>query len=459
MIFLREAKEEFNIAPISSEEMDRFVERCMNVYEATPEWLTPLDEDLKTVNFAKSVCSEAARLATLAVGIKLDGGVRAKWLQEQMERSYFNLRHWVEYGAAAGTVILKPNGNGIDCITPDRFKVTAAQGGEITGAVFVDQFFDSAANKWYTRLEHHRFEGEGDDRTYIISNRCYVGDTKTNGKRVDIKKTPWSELDEDVIAHNVERPLFGVFRMPAANNIDIDSPLGMPLFSEALEELRDLDVAYSLNAAEIEDSRRIVLLDSDRVMMNDGMRASPMAFENGRSRLSLPKYVRIVNGSDNGDVYHEINPDLNTDARLSGINALLSQIGFKCGFSNGYFVFNEKTGMVTATQVEADDRRTIQLVKDIRDKLESALDGLLYAMDKFADAYGLAPVGTYEAHYAFGDITYSYEEDRARWLSYAQSGRVPFWYYLVKFENMTEEEARALVDQTATKETLFGASE
>lgn len=456
MLFLSKAKEEFQIEPISSDEMESFVKRCLDIYEGNPEWLNPIDDDIKTVNFAKSICSEVARLTTLSIGIKLDGGTRAKWLQEQIEKVYFNLRHWVEYGVAAGTVILKPNGSGIDCITPDRFKVTAVEDGEITGAVFVDQRYDGKNKKWYTRLEYHRFEGEGEARQYAISNRCFVGESKNdNGRAVPIEETPWAGLESDVVAVNVDKPLFGVFRTPAANNIDIDSPLGMPVFSEALEELRDLDVAYSLNATEIEDSRRMVLLDSDRVMMNDGRQPSAAAYDVGRANLSLPKYVRIVNGSDEGDIYHEINPGLNTDTRLTGINALLSQIGFKCGFSNGYFVFNEKTGMMTATQVEADDRRTIHLIKDMRDKMEDALNGLLYALDKFADAYGLAPVGTYEAHYAFGDITYSYEEDRARWLSYAQSGRVPFWYYLVKFENLSEEEARELTEQTAAKEPLF----
>lgn len=461
MLFLSKAKEEFKIVPITSEEMDSFVRRCLDVYEGNPEWVAnPFNEGIKTVNFAKAVCSEISRLTTLAIGVKIDGGARAKWMQEQVEKIYFNLRHWVEYGAAAGTVILKPNGSGIDCLTPDRFQITNVDDGEITGAVFIDQRYDSANDKWFTRLEYHRFEGEKDQRQYVISNRCYKGDSKNDhGKLVDIAETPWSGLEDEVIAENVEKPLFGVLRMPAANNIDIDSPLGMPIFSEALEELRDLDVAYSLNAVEVEDSRRMILLDSDQVMLNNGWKPNAQAFEYGKEQLSLPKYVRIVNGSDDGDIYQEINPNLNTDMRLTGINALLSQIGFKCGFSNGYFVFNEKTGMMTATEVEADDRRTIHLIKDMRDKLEDCLNGLLYALDKFADAYGLAPVGTYEAHYDFGDITYSYAEDKSHWLSYANANKIPFWYYLVKFENMTEEEAKALVQQAEPKETLFGGAE
>lgn len=59
-----------------------------------------------------------------------------------------------------------------------------------------------------------------------------------------------------------------------------------------------------------------------------------------------------------------------------------------------------------------------------------------------------------------GDILYNYEEDKARWYSYVTQGKVPFWYYLTKFENMTEEEAKALEQAAQPKEpTLFGGEE
>ncbi|MFQ8841830.1 MAG: hypothetical protein ACLR8P_13850 [Clostridium fessum] len=52
-----------------------------------------------------------------------------------------------------------------------------------------------------------------------------------------------------------------------------------------------------------------------------------------------------------------------------------------------------KTGMVTAAQVEADDQRTIQLIKDMRDKLQDCLNGAIYALSVYADLNGLAPAG------------------------------------------------------------------
>ena len=172
----------------------------------------------------------------------------------------------------------------------------------------------------------------------------------------------------------------------------------------------------------------------------------------------LPDMVKIVRGDGLKTFYQEINPTLHTEERLKGLNALLSQIGFKVGFSNGYFVFNEKTGMVTATQVESDDRRTIQLIKDIREKLEDCILDLIYALNVFADLYGLAARGVYEIAFDFGDITYNREEDRARWWGYVQSGKVPAWIYFVKFEGMPEDEAKAMVAEAQPVATsLFGS--
>ena len=61
--------------------------------------------------------------------------------------------------------------------------------------------------------------------------------------------------------------------------------------------------------------------------------------------------------------------------------------------------------------------------------------------------YKMAPVGVYEPVYNFGDITYNYEEDKAAWRTYAMQGWVPKWLYLVKFEGMSEEDAKAYVKE------------
>lgn len=455
MVFTSRVKEEFAVESIVSQHMESMINKCISIYQGSPEWLDEEDH-IKTVNFAKAVCSETARLAMLGTKITVDGSARAEWLQLQVEKIYFHLRDWIEYGCAYGTVILKPNGNGVDFVTPGDFIVVDSENGEINAVVFINR--ETVGKKFYTRLEYHRFV----NGVYVITNRCFVGKTVNDrGEAIDIAKTPWSALLEEAFIENVDSPLYGVLKMPHANNIDVNSAMGLPVFSDAIEELKDLDIAYSRNSKEIFDSKRTVLLDSDRLLPTGSKVAtSGYFFNQKRKEMGLPDYVKNVYGNGQEDFYQEINPQLNTDTRLTGLNALLSQIGYKVGYSNGYFVFNESGGIQTATEVESNDRRTIQLIKDVRDKVENCMNGVIYALNVFADLYDLAPVGEYEVVYDFGDITYNVEEDRQRWWGYVVSGKVPAWKYFVKFEGMSEDEAKQMIEDAKPKQpTLFGGEE
>ena len=447
MIFKKRAEEDFQVKEITSQQMKDVISRCTDMYRGIPAWVSA-EDNIKTINFAKAVCSETARLATLGIKIQIGGGARGTWLQEQIDKVYFNLRHWVEYGCAYGTVIIKPNGSGFDVFTPFDFMITESDSnGNIIGIVFKDSYDEN--DRYYTSLEYHHFEdatSEGDS-PYYISNKAYVSrHADALGDPVALSQTRWANLMDETppimkgAGGQLDGPMFGVLRMPAANNVDLGTALGLPIYAEAIEEMKDLDIAYSRNAGEIFDSEKIILAD-DRLMYDSGKNLK----SRGPADVKLPHYVKNVFGNSPEEFYQEINPQLNTDTRLSGINALLSQIGYKGGFSNGYFVFNEKSNMATATQVEADDRRTIQLIKDVRDKLESCLNGAIYAMNVYADLYGLATIGNYKVVYDFGDITYKREEDRARAYQLTLQGFYTKEYYLEKYEGFTPEDAAKMV--------------
>lgn len=459
-MFKSEIKDQFQVTGITSGNMQKAIQNWMLIYKGDPEWVNE-EEGIKTIKFAKFICGEIARLATLAIDVTFDG-TRKKYMDQFWENSVKGrIREWTELMCACGTVILKPNGTGVDLVTPDRFEIISIDGNHnITGIVFQDTHEDG--DDHFTKLEYHRFftasvrmpdsEEYYDTTYYSISNRAFVSKNAGEiGKPIDLSMTIWSGLQPDVhitkkSGDKINSMLFGLFRMPSLNDIDLNSPLGISAFADAIEELKDLDIAYSRNAEEIKDSRRMVMID-DKLIQKPAYKD-----EKGntvRPQVKLPKYFKAVAGSDQNETYHEINPQLNTDTRKSGINQQLSLIGVKCGFSNGYFVIDEKTGMITATQVESDDRRTIQLIKDVRDAMQKCLDDLFYAQSVFADLYRYAPVGEYEPKYNFGDITYNAEEDRMRNLTLANSGYIPKWQYLVRFEGYSEEEAKEAVKEAS----------
>lgn len=437
MFFKSDAKRVFDTDILLSDTMDTAIRMWNQIYSGKPGWVDKKN-NIKTINFAKSVTSETARLTCLDLSIKIEGSVRADYLQKVIDEMFDKIRLYVEKGCANGTVVLKPNGNGVDSFVPGIDCLPTETDGlnNIRGMIFFDFYVKS--DNHYTRMEYHRFvNGE-----YQISNRCYLSKSSTSlGNSVNIATTPWSDLFEDVSIANLEKPLFAVFKTPQANNLDLTSPLGMSIFAEAIEELKDLDVAYSRNAKEIYDSARIVLAD-ERIMQLGAIKDADGNII--KRYVNMPDYVKNVMAEGPEQFYQEINPNLNTDIRVSGINSILSILAYKCGYSNGYFSFDAATGIQTATGVEAEQQRTIQFIKDVRDKMQMTMDDLIYVIDKHADLYELAPVGVYEVSYGFGDITYSYEEDKKTWYGYVTAGKIPFWKYLVKFENMSEEEAKEL---------------
>lgn len=66
MIFKQQAEDDFDVKSVVSPEMEVILRRCANIYAGAPPWLSA-DDDIRTINFAKAVSSETARLATLAI--------------------------------------------------------------------------------------------------------------------------------------------------------------------------------------------------------------------------------------------------------------------------------------------------------------------------------------------------------------------------------------------------------
>ena len=449
-MFSEDAEKAFGIDVPDYTSMDTRIAEWNKIYRGYPEWVDA-ENGIKTIKMAKAVCTETARLTTLALDIEFDGGARADYLKGITDKIIMpRLRGWVEYACAVGTVILKPTSSGVDMITPDKFRVIHAMNGQIDDIIFQDNYEEGKEGnkRYYTKLERHSFlraTVEGKDITYYhVENKAFM--SKSNGdigREINLQDTRWNKLQPDVYITKkndgtLNNMLFGVLKMPCANDVDWDSPLGMAIFADAIEELKDLDIGYSRNAEEIDESRSIILAD-DRLVSMSGQKIG------AKPSVKLPHYVYNVYGNDTKEFYQEIDRTLKTDQRIAGINNQLSFIGYKCGYSNGYFVFDQKTGMVTATQVEADDRRTIQLIKDIRDCVQHAIKETLYALSVFADLYNLAPVSEYEVNFNFGDITYNYEEDKQHHYDLAKQGKYPWEEYYVEYLGYSRVDARKLL--------------
>ena len=443
----------FGVELLTSSAMQSALERWDDISTGRPPWLDGGD-GIETINMAKHISDTRAKLTALDIGIALSGSARADFLQGIADSLLERLPDKLCEADRLGGMVVKWNGSTWDFILPGDFGITALDdNGSITGAIFASHIVERGRS--FTRLEHHRLEKGG---LYRVRNKAFMDRAGPEGSAMLGQEIPlsqvdrWAHLAPEVTIKNIKRPLFAHYRVPGANTIDPGSPLGLSVFANAVTELKAIDIAVSRKNTEVEDSKHITFVGQNLVQYA------------GNRQIQLPRFVKGLgmglNDNETSSI-HEHTPTLLTDQRIKDINFDLSMAGVKCGFSEGVFVMDGQTGMITATQVEADDRDTIQTIKADRDALRAALEQALYGADVLCTLYNLAPAGSYEAAFNFGDITYSYEEDKAAWRSYVAQGWVPRWLYFVKFEGMSEEEAKALCAEAENsqreKAELFGA--
>lgn len=444
---------EFGVKLITSEEMESAIKLWDSVFSGDPPWLNP-QCGIESVNMAKHIADTRAKLTSLDIGIAVSGSERAEFLQSIVDSLIDELPAKLSEADGLGGMIIKWNGRSWDFIMPGSFGITDKNdSGLITGAVFAA--YAEQNGEHYTKLEYHRFEGDDENGpVYTVTNRAFKNRRGISGQtelglRVPLKAVrEWAHLEDEVRISNLKFPLFAYYRLPGANITDRSSPLGSSCFSGALVELKAIDVAVSRKNSEVEDSTHITFVGQTVV-------------RNAKNKdISLPRFVMGLGmGIDDGETtaVKEHVPTMLTEQRIKDINFDLSMAGVKCGFSEGVFVLNGQTGMITATQVEADDRDTIQTIKSDRDALKTALQQAIKGADALITLYKLAPIGLYELEFNFGDITYNYSEDQQRWYSYVTQGYVPFWYYLTKFEGFSVQEAKKLASaaEQKTEKGLF----
>lgn len=461
MFLRKEAKDVFNIDINATSKMDLLINKWYKITDGNPPWLDA-EDDIESINFAQFIDDVTSGLVTLDIGLSLPDSTRGKYLQKVADYLMEKIDEKVSDALGNAGIMFKPNGDNVDYYYPGSFIPTEWDSNKnILGCIFVNRKYTE--KKIYTKFEYHRFENNGEKKVYAVSNRAYKSTSaNSKGDPCNLSEvSEWSNLLPDVYIENVDIPLFAYYANPKPNSIDRESPLKFPFWGLCEKELKDLDIAWSRKSAEVEDSKHITFIPQQAVAFAE------------QHNIKLPRFLKGLQtgvGTLDGKVDEHV-ATLLTEQRIKDINATLAMISTKLGFDQGFFVLDEKTGMVTATQVEADDQSTIRTIKNLRDPLRDAVIKLLYGASKFADIYTNIPAeswcSTYEDlkssigdAFNWGDITYSYEEDKASWWKYRIQGDVPTWMYYVKFEGMSEEEAKAMVAEATPKEPiLFGSEE
>ena len=371
---------ELNIEIAMNDNMANAINLWSNMYNNSPPWI---NDEVVPLGIPGAIANELARLATIEFKSKINNN---EGLNEIYQELIDVLRINTEYACAKGGLIFKPYFNGknieIDLIHQDNFLPISYNAiGEITAAVFLE--YKIIGDKKYTRLEYHDFK-EGD---YIIKNIAYVKSNlvKDNslGKRTILASVPeWSQLQEEITINNITRPLFSYFKIPQANAIDVNSPLGVSCYAKASDLIKEADKQYSRILWEYEATEiAINASESLFVRKEDGTYELPK----GKERLYRIFPWEDREGKRNLDTF---SPDIRDSNLFNGLNNILRKVEFNCGLAYGT-LSDVNDVSKTATEIKTSRQRSYSTVKDIQKSLEKALKDLIVSMNDLATLYKL----------------------------------------------------------------------
>jgi len=403
------------------------------LYRCRAPWL---DEGVKSLCLAPTVASELACQSTLDFSSVVSGSERAKFIHEQVyRRTISDIRRCMEYACACGGLVFKPyidrDKPAVEYVRADRFFPLAVNScGQVVSAVFAERI--KRNNRIYTRLEEHVMEKDG----IRIRNLAFEGSGFMNlGHSIRLSEVEeWAELAEEVMLWNVDKPLFAYLKMPLANTVDPESPLGVSVYSRAVGLMKEADLQFSRLLWEYEGGELAIDASVDALLLENGDMRMP--------ELNKRLFRALDVETGGGDLYSVFAPALRDDSYLNGLAELLMRIEDLCGLARG--TFSNMSGLArTATELNILRQRTYATVTDIQKSLQSALLDLVGGLDALISIYSLAPAGTYDVSFTFDD---SVVTDRATQFEEMQQlverGIIDKWEFRSWYMGETEEQAK-----------------
>lgn len=397
---------------------------------------------------------------------------RAKYLNEQYLKLKKQIRKQLEYGIAKGGLVIKPypviskskdeKGKEItsaaiefDFIQADSFYPLAFDvSGKITEAAFVQTKKDK--DMTYRRLEYHKWEGSN----VRIINKAFkstnnqVGESQVEldlGEEIPLTSVPeWKDLQPQTLIKNVTKPLFAYFKMPEANTIDTNSPLGVSGYSRAIQLIKDADMQYSRLLWEYEAGEMAVNVDRDAFKwLEDPNRPSDghSVLPKGQQRL-----YRQVDVNLEQELFQPYAPALRDSDYINGLNTILMRIEDAVALSRGT-LSDVSVEARTATELKILKQRSYMANAEIQHALEDTLKDVIYIMNVYCTLYELTPEGEYDVNFEWDDsILVDVDVEITKRLTLLQNGlmsklELRMWYF-GETERQAEEALRKIQEET-----------
>ena len=193
------------------------------------------------LGMAKKICEDWANLLlNEKVSIKA-GGFNTR-LEEILKFNNFRVRanQLVELAFALGTGALVEYVDAdenilIDYIRADMIYPLSWDNGDITECAFGSAKVVNEKECVYLQIHRHGIAEDGEDpKLYYIENKYLDADT---GDEV-----PLPDDMEELVPTMYDRPLFQIITPNVVNNLDLDSPMGISVFGNSIDQVKGSDL-------------------------------------------------------------------------------------------------------------------------------------------------------------------------------------------------------------------------
>ena len=259
----------------------------------------------------------------------------------------------------------------------------------ITGFITLNQWQETEKRSvmYFTHLTYHEFKAEKDvesgeyKQTYRKYNEVYKSKNPDElGKEIDFNEI-FPDVEE-LVEENVDTPHFQIIKPPLANNLDIETPMGLSIFGNSIDKLKAIDNKYDSFDMEFVDGKRKILVD------RTALKGSPQVTEDGNITQQLyfdrnDRTFVAMNGMKDQPV-KDISFDLRYQEHIDSINAELNWYSASLGFGETFYKF-DGNGQATATEILSQDddafrtKQTFEVV--IKDVIIDLVKSVCYLED------------------------------------------------------------------------------
>ena len=314
----------------------------------------------------------------------------------------------------------------IDFINATKIRPITFKNGDITECAFVNEGTNEAT------ISIHLLE----DGQYIIKD--IILKRSVNGFQLEQVATLYT-------GSNIK--WFSWIKPRKANNININSPLGVSIFSNAIDNLKIIDNIFDGFNNEYQLGKKRIMVASEAVKI-DVSEGQPVKVFDTNDVV----YYNIPQGKDGKPIIQDINSELRSQAYIDGLNNQLSIFGSKCGLGESYYKFDAMSARpvqtATASKLMAQNlyRSINKQEVMIRKMLIQLTKAIIYVNNNWTNMPNIAEVQDQNIQIQFDDaISMDKESERERDLADVTAKIMSKKSFLMKWYLMDENEAEKYI--------------